>query len=412
MSFAPLGLAPGLLSALGLLGIDSPTSVQVQTILAIAEGRDILVTAKTGSGKSLAYLLPLLNAKVANRESQRFSVLVVVPTRELVAQLGELFRQLTAQLPHIKLVELVGGGSINPQLMRLRGGADFIIATPGRLLDVIGHNALDLSTIGALVLDEADRLLDTGFQDATNEILDQLPSCQRLLLSATFSKKVNAKAKWLLNKPLTLDLTEAVTEIVQRTIRVDVEKRGELLEYLLKDLQSFPVLIFASDRKGAERLTVKMEKRGFNAKTLHGKLSMAQRGGVMAQLKAGTLDILVATDLAARGIDIPSLPLVINYDLPRSTELYTHRIGRTGRAGEAGQAISFVDINADAHFSLIEKRLGIQLDREQVDGFAPVNTLERPNLTDGNGGIKGKRMSKKDKLRAAAINNEPSDPQL
>lgn len=408
MSFASFGLAPGLLSALGSLGIDSPTSVQVQAIPAIAEGRDILVTAKTGSGKSLAYALPLLNARVTKRESQRTCVLVVVPTRELVAQLGELFRNLTVQLPPIKLVELAGGGSINPQLMRLRGGADLIIATPGRLLDVIGHNALDLSAISTVVLDEADRLLDTGFQDETNEILDQLPACQRLLLSATFSKKVNAKAKWLLRHPFTLDLTEVVAEIAQRAIQVDNEQRSKLLGYLLKDLQSYPALIFAADRKGAERLTLELSKKGFNSKTLHGKLSMAQRGSVIARLKDGTLDVLVATDLAARGIDIPSLPLVINYDLPRSTELYTHRIGRTGRAGVTGVAISFVDINAEAHFSLIEKRLGIQVGRETVEGFLPINTLDRPTLTDGSGGIKGKRMSKKDKLRAAADNNKPS----
>lgn len=408
MSFASFDLAPGLLSALGSLEIDSPTTVQVQAIPAIAEGRDILVTAKTGSGKSLAYALPLLNARVLRQESRSDCVLVVVPTRELVTQLGQLFRHFTAQLPYIKLVELLGGGSINPQLMSLRGGADFIIATPGRLLDVIGHNALDLSTISTVVLDEADRLLDAGFQDETNEILDQLPVCQRLLLSATFSKKVNAKAKWLLKHPLTVDLSEAVAEIAQRAIQVDNERRSALLEYLLKDLQSYPALIFTADRKGAERLTLELGKKKFNTKILHGKLSMAQRGGVMAGLKEGTLDVLVATDLAARGIDIPSLPLVINYDLPRSTELYTHRIGRTGRAGVAGLAISFVDINAEAHFALIEKRLGILLDRETVDGFLPVNTLDRPILTDGSGGIKGKRMSKKDKLRAAAANDKPS----
>jgi ATP-dependent RNA helicase RhlE len=411
MSFASFGLASGLVSALGSLGIDSPTSVQAQAIPAIAEGRDIIVTAKTGSGKSLAYALPLLNARADTTGSRRSCVLVVVPTRELVIQLGELFQQLTEQLPPIKFVELVGGGSINPQLMRLRGGADFIFATPGRLLDVIGHNVLDLSAITTVVLDEADRLLDTGFQDQTNEILDQLPQCQRLLLSATFSKKVNAKAKWLLKNPLTLDLTEAVAEIVQRAIQVDSEQRSALLVYLLKDLQSHPALIFAADRKGAERLTLELSKKGFNAKTLHGKLSMAQRGGVMAKLKDGTLGVLVATDLAARGIDIPSLPLVINYDLPRSTELYTHRIGRTGRAGEAGLAISFVDINAEAHFALIEKRLGNVLDRETIEGFLPINVLERPTLTDGAGGIKGKRMSKKDKLRAAAENNKPSTSQ-
>jgi len=409
MSFASYGLEPTLVAVLTSLGINSPTTVQQQIIPAIFEGRDVMVTAKTGSGKSLAYALPLLNARSSKRDAEPSCVLVVVPTRELVSQIGELFRQLSLHLPSIKLVELAGGGSINPQLMHLRGGADIVLATPGRLLDVIAHNALDLNVISTVVLDEADRLLDTGFRDETNEILDQLPRCQRLLLSATFSKKVNAKAKWLLDKPVILNLTEAVAEIVQRAIQVDEERRSALLEYLLHSLQSYPALIFTADRKSAERLTLELDKKGFKSKALHGKLSMAQRVGVLTQLRQGTLGVLVATDLAARGIDIPSLPLVVNYDLPRSTELYTHRIGRTGRAGVAGLAISFVDINAEAHFALIEKRLGMQLDRERVEGFLPINVLERPTLNDGNGGIKGKRMSKKDKLRAAAEHNRLLD---
>jgi len=405
MKFEDFGLAPDLMSALKSQGISSPTKVQCKLIPAIAEGRDVLATAKTGSGKSLAYALPLVNARIAQSNTQSDYVLIVVPTRELAAQLGELIRLLTSQTKRSKIVELIGGGSINPQLMMLRGGADFVIATPGRLLDVVSNNALDLSKVSTLVLDEADRLLDTGFQDETNEILDQLPTCQRVLVSATLSKKVNAKAKWLLASPLVLDLSEAVAELIHRVIQVDSDKRESLLEFLLKDMQSFPALVFAGDRQTVERLTKALSTQGFEARALYGKLSMAQRTRVMNQLRDSSLEVLVATDLVARGIDIPRLPLVINYDLPRSPEIYTHRVGRSGRAGESGLAISFVDINDESHFSLLEKRLGIKLGRETVNGFAPVNVLKRQNLTDGSGGIKGKRMSKKDKLRATAGKN-------
>lgn len=405
MKFADFALAPNLMSALKTLGIGSPTKVQCELIPAICEGRDVLATAKTGSGKSLAFALPLVNARVAQSNTQSDYVLIVVPTRELVAQLGELIRVLTSQCKQSKIVELTGGGSINPQLMNLRGGADFVIATPGRLLDVIASNALDLSKVSTLVLDEADRLLDTGFQDETNEILDQMSKCQRILLSATMSKKVNAKAKWFLTSPLVLDLSEAVAELSHRVMQVDHDKRESLLTFLLKDLQSFPALVFARDRQTVENLTKALSEQGFVVRALYGKLSMAQRTRVMNQLRDNRLEVLVATDLVARGIDIPSLPLVINYDLPRSPEIYTHRVGRSGRAGESGLAISFVDINDESHFSLIENRLGVELGREIVDGFAPVNVLKRQTLTDGSGGIKGKRMSKKDKLRAAAGKN-------
>ncbi|MFK7854733.1 MAG: DEAD/DEAH box helicase [Granulosicoccus sp.] len=405
MKFADFGLSPDLISVLKSQGISSPTKIQCKLIPTIAEGRDVLATAKTGSGKSLAYALPLVNSRIARLKTPSDYVLIVVPTRELVAQLGGLIRLLTSQTKHTKIVELTGGGSINPQLMNLRGGADFVIATPGRLLDVVSKNALDLSKVSTLVLDEADRLLDTGFQDETNEILDQLPNCQRLLLSATLSKKVNAKAKWLLTSPLVLDLSETVAELIHRVIQVDRDKRELLLAFMLKDLHSFPALVFAGDRQTVEQLTKVLSKQGFEARALHGKLTMAQRTNVMNQLRDGRLEVLLATDLVARGIDIPRLPLVINYDLPRSPEIYTHRVGRSGRAGESGLAVSFVDINDESHFSLIEKRVGMTLGREIVDGFSPVNVLTRQSLTDGNGGIKGKRMSKKDKLRAAADKN-------
>lgn len=402
MTFQKLGFSQTILSALESLDIETPTSVQAQVIPVIAEGGDVMVTAKTGSGKSLAYALPLLERSDTAKRNQHASVLVVVPTRELVSQLAEMFLFFTRQMSSIKLVELAGGGSINPQLLALRGGADFIIATPGRLLDVVKHNGLDLHSITTLVLDEADRLLDAGFQDETNQILDQLPECQRLFFSATFSKAVNAKAKWLLKNPLILNLTEPVVEIQQRVIQVNSQQRDGLLAHLLSTLQKFPALIFVADRVSADKLVTVLEMQQFSSASLHGKLSMAQRSRVLARIKEGSVDVVVASDLAARGIDIPSLPLVINYDLPRSTELYTHRIGRTGRAGQPGLAISLVAIYEEAHLALIEKRLGLSLEREQVEGFIPTDVLEKPVANDGNGGIKGHRMSKKDKLRAAA----------
>ena len=407
MSFDKFNLADLSLAVLDALHIEKPTPVQAKSIPAIAQGRDVMVTAKTGSGKSLAYVLPLVNLKMVDPPGRNTCVLIIVPSRELVSQLATLIRRFTQSLANIKLVELAGGGSVNPQLMQLRGGADFVVATPGRLLDVVARNGLDLGRVTTLVLDEADRLLDFEFQDETNEVLEQLPPCQRLFLSATFSKSVNAKSKWLLKDPLVVNLSPVVAEIQQRAIQINMDKRIALLEHLLSTLGVPQALVFVANRNGAEKLTAALNKMGFACKVLHGRLSMTQRSGALAQLKHGDIDVLVATDLAARGIDVPSLPLVINYDLPRSTELYTHRIGRTGRAGEPGLAISFVDINSEAHFRLIEKRLDMSIEREQLPGFIPTDVLKHPTLVDGTGGIKGRRMSKKDKARAAANEQKP-----
>lgn len=407
MSFNTIDLDPELVARLDELGLREAAPVQEALFSPLSEGRDVLVAASTGSGKTLGYLLPLFNQRLRAEGQTPRCILIVVPTRELVSQLAAVIDDFIAVLQPCKVVRIAGGSSINTQLLSLRGGADILLATPGRLLDVIAHNGLDVKAIDVLILDEADRLLGDGFQDQLDELVAMFNPRQRVMVSATYTRKVRAKSGWLLKNPVVLDLEQSSPAIRHRVIQVDEQRRSELLISLLGSKLATPALIFTADRKGAERLCAELRAASLESAVLHGKLSMAQRASVLRRLQEGQLLALVATDLAARGIDVPSLPLVINHDLPRSVELYTHRMGRTARAGKAGEAISLVDINDEAHLTLIEKRLGLSIEREQVGGFEPTNEL-RPvsRLTDGNGGIKGHRMSKKDKLRAAAAQQQ------
>jgi superfamily II DNA/RNA helicase len=317
---------------------------------------------------------------------------------------SEAIVALAKDLPRPKIVALYGGVSINPQLMKLRGHADFIVATPGRLLDVLENNGFHMRDVNVLVLDEADRMLDLGFADELDAVLEQLPkACQRLMFSALMAPKTHSLAMRLLNDPVHVALSASLDDIQQRAIEVDRDKRLDLLIHLTAKGQSGRALVFCASKVEAEALARALRSRGVNASALYGGLPQETRDQVLYDLKVGAIDVLIATDLAARGIDIPDLPLVVNYDLPRSPPLYTQRIGRTGRAGQPGRAISFVDADSHAHFKLIEKRLRFSVEREQVPGFEPVD-LPNPRLLvgDNNGGIKGKRPSKKDKLRAAA----------
>jgi superfamily II DNA/RNA helicase len=301
----------------------------------------------------------------------------------------------------------VGGLSINPQLMALGGGADLLVATPGRLLDLLDHNALSLSELSVLVLDEADRLLDLGFKAELDRILALLPARrQSLLFSATFPPEVTALAAGLLREPLrieTPDTEENAAEIVQRVIEVDVPRRTQLLRHLVETEGWSGVLVFVATKYSTEHVAEKLGRAGIAAAALHGELSQGARTQALADLKAGKVKVLIATDLAARGIDIPKLPAVVNYDLPRSAVDYTHRIGRTGRAGENGVAISFVSASTHAHFCLIEKLHGLALEREQLAGYEPRETAApAPLVAPDGGGIKGRRKSKKDKIREVA----------
>jgi len=335
-----------------------------------------------------------------------------VPTRELAAQVGEVVRSLAQATPqHPKVVVASGGVSINPQMMALRGGADVLIATPGRLLDLAKQNAIQLATVRILVLDEADRLLDLGFADELSRILTLLPpSRQTLLFSATFPPEVRSLVAEMLRDPVQIAIeSDALQEnvIVQRAIQVDASRRTQLLRHLVKELGWKRVLVFVATKYAAELVAEKLYKAGLYATAFHGDLSQGARSQVLTEFKDEQWEVVITTDLASRGIDISKLPVVVNYDLPRSAIDYVHRIGRTGRAGEPGLAINFVSADALAHFALIQKRQGMNLPLETIAGFEPTDlpTPVTPQVEPGAGGIKGKRPSKKDKLRAAAAAN-------
>ena len=414
MPFVSLGLAPALVQAAAESGYAAPTAIQAAAIPAILQGRDVRGSAQTGSGKTAAFSLPLLqrlNAELAQRADgpRRVRALVLVPTRELAAQVGETMRSLAQHLPErLKIVIAFGGVSINPQMMGLRGGADIVIATPGRLLDLVEHNALKLNAVSTLVLDEADRLFDLGFAEELGRILALLPAQrQNLLFSATFPAAIQALADGMLREPAVIDVQgEPGTEpnIVQRVIEVDAIRRTQLLRHLLKQHEGEwdRVLVFVATQHAAQIVAEKLYKNGIYAVPFHGDIAQGTRTDILSQFKESRWDVVIATDLAARGIDIAQLPVVINYDLPRSPTDYIHRIGRTGRAGASGLAISFVSASTEAHFRLIEKRQGLSLPRERVEGFEPTEAAVPVTDASGTGGVKGARPSKKDKLRAAA----------
>jgi superfamily II DNA/RNA helicase len=400
-------------------GLLNATEVQARSIAPILQGQDVFVCAPTGSGKTLAYVLPLLEAAARGaahnaKGAKLAATLVLVPTRELAVQVGEVFKSLAQRLPYdVKVSVIFGGVSIQPQLRGLRGGTDIVVATPGRLLDVMAHNALPLSSVRTLVLDEADRMLDQGFADEVQAVLGQIPlPCQRLFLSATFAPAVSGWAMALLQQPVRVDLRQAhaaQADITQRAFAVDSEKRTRLLRHLMASAHWSRVLVFVATQYAAEIVADKLRKAGLRAEPLHGHLSQGKRSQVLEDFKAVRIQVVVATDLAARGIDVLQLPVVVNYDLPRSAQDYTHRIGRTGRAGESGLAISFVCPDTQPHWQLIVKRQGLSVSLETEPGFEAMTSAPTapvagaPGALDPQGGIKGKRPSKKDKLRAAAV---------
>jgi superfamily II DNA/RNA helicase len=413
MSFSTLGLSEPLLRAVAARKYAEPTSIQAAAIPAVLRGSDVWASAQTGSGKTAAFALPILQRlSTTPRERGRFvRALILAPTRELAAQIGESFRQLAANLPApLKTLVVYGGVSINPQMMALGGGADIMVATPGRLLDLIDHNAVSLSAVQVLVLDEADRLLDLGFADELARIIALLPAHrQSLFFSATFPPAVQKLAESLLHDPVRIDIAAApatAPNILQRAIEVDPPRRTQLLRHLIEENHWTRVLVFVATKYATEHVAEKLRKAGIAATALHGELSQGARTQALADFKASKVKVLLATDLAARGIDVVDLPVVVNFDLPRSAVDYTHRIGRTGRAGESGIAINFISAGTHAHFRLIEKRHHLNLSREQIEGFEPVETIET-DVPPSTGGIKGRRKSKKDKLRETAAGLAP-----
>jgi len=378
-NFTELGLIPPLLTRLTELEYQQPTPIQTQAIPSVLAGRDIMAGANTGSGKTAAFALPILQRLHADKPSSNESSqgnyvtgLILVPTRELAKQIADSIKSYALHFNGvIKTVAVFGGVSANTQMLALRGGSDILVATPGRLLDLISSNAIKLDRVKTLVLDEADRMLSLGFTEELSELLALLPKeKQTLLFSATFPEKVEALTEELLNDPVKVQLQSADSStLVQRVFTVNKGGKTALLAHLIKQHEWRQVLVFVNAKNNCHHLAKKLAKRGITADVFHGDKSQGARNRVLNGFKAGDIKVLIATDLAARGIDIEKLPVVINFDLPRSPFDYMHRIGRSGRAGEVGLALSLIDYEDYHHFKIIEKKNKIWLEREQVEGF-------------------------------------------
>lgn len=375
MPFSTLGLSQPLLDALSQQQYAQPYPIQQEAIPAIIGKRDILGIAKTGSGKTASYVLPILHnlqgtTIVHNRHA---SVLVLVPTRELALQVAEVFQLFGEKLPQrVKVVAVFGGVSINPQMQALQG-AHVVVATPGRLLDLVESNAVHLTSIACLVLDEADKMLNLGFKDEMDRIFGMLPARrQNLLFSATLSKNVEGINRVLLKNPLIINIQpeeESIDLIEQSAYFVPDEKKGPLLRHLIITKELKQVLVFASSAFKCDSIVEKLRKNGIDAAAIHSQKSQNSRIDSLTKFKAGKMTVLVATDLLSRGIDIDCLPTVINYELPRSPKDFVHRIGRTGRAESSGHAISFISPEEEHHFKIIQKKMGKWVDRVDISSF-------------------------------------------
>ena len=390
MKFTDLGLAPSLLKAIQEKGYTEPSPIQAKAIPQILKGKDVLASAQTGTGKTAGFTLPLLQllTKQSTGRHRKVRALVLTPTRELAAQIYDNVREYSTHID-IRSTVIFGGVNQNPQIATLRNGVDVLIATPGRLLDLHNQNVLSLKHVEILVLDEADRMLDMGFQRDINKIMGYLPKKrQNLLFSATFSKEIKALAQGILNHPVLVEATpenSTVDAIIQRVFRVDKARKSELIIQLIKEGNWTQVLVFTRTKHGANNLTKKLIKADISAAAIHGNKSQGARTKALAGFKDGSVEVLVATDIAARGLDIPLLPHVVNFELPNIPEDYVHRIGRTGRAGAKGEAISLVCIDEKTYLRDIEKLVGIRIPSEAKPGFEPdPNIKPEPVKKKGN----------------------------
>lgn len=376
MSFAALGLADALVRAVTEQGYSEPTPIQSQAIPVVLAGGDLMAGAQTGTGKTAGFTLPILQRLISTPTPpgrKKIRVLVLVPTRELAAQVEESVRVYGKHTAISSLV-VFGGVSINPQISALRRGVDILVATPGRLLDHIGQKTVDLSNVETLILDEADRMLDMGFIRDIKKILVLLPKKrQNLLFSATFPDEIKELADGMLNNPLLIEVARCtITEdlIQQQVYTVDRELKRALLTHLIQKNKWGQVLVFTRTKHGANRLAEQLDKEGITALAIHGNKSQGARTRALAEFKSGELQVLVATDIAARGIDINELPHVVNYELPNVPEDYVHRIGRTGRAGSEGQAVSLVCVDELKLLADIERQMKRQIPTSTFEGFA------------------------------------------
>jgi len=392
-----MGLSEPLLKAVKEQGYTTPTPIQLQAIPTVIEGKDVLAAAQTGTGKTAGFTLPLLerlshtNPKM---QKKQIRVLVLTPTRELAAQVAESIETYGKYVPYTSTV-IFGGVGINPQLATLRKGVDIVIATPGRLLDIAGQKGIDFSALECLVLDEADRMLDMGFIHDIKKLMKLMPQKkQTLLFSATFSNDIKKLASGLLKDPVLVEVARensTADQISQVVHYVDKSRKRELLSQLIKTKDWKQVLVFTRTKHGANKLTKQLEEHGISASAIHGNKSQGARTKALASFKSNEIRVLVATDIAARGIDIDQLPHVVNYELPNVPEDYVHRIGRTGRAGQNGEAVSLVCIDEHKLLFDIEKFIKSDIKKVHIEAFTPDPSIKAEPIQNGRGG--GKRQS-------------------
>lgn len=396
MSFDSLGLSADILRAVEEQGYREPTPIQRQAIPVVLAGRDLMASAQTGTGKTAGFTLPLLQLLSSSEPHAKgrrpVRALILTPTRELAAQVGENVRDYSKYL-NIRSLVVFGGVSINPQMLKLRGGVDVLVATPGRLLDLEHQNAVDLSKIEVLVLDEADRMLDMGFIHDIRRVLAKLPAKrQNLLFSATFSDEIKSLAEKLLTNPEQVEVARRNTaseQVTQHVHFVDKKRKRELLSFLIGRDNWQQVLVFTRTKHGANHLAEQLNKDGITAAAIHGNKSQGARTRALSDFKDGGIRVLVATDIAARGLDIEELPHVVNYELPNVPEDYVHRIGRTGRAAATGEALSLVCVDEHKLLRDIERVLKREIPRIAIDGYEPDPSIKAEPIQNGRGSGSG-----------------------
>jgi len=404
MPFSHFDLSSAIKHKVKLKGFTKPTPIQEKVIPLVLEKKDVMAKAQTGSGKSASFILPIVNM-LANDEREgkaKIRALILTPTRELTAQVAEDLNYFAPN--RMKVVSVIGGEQLGAQMSAIQKGCDIVVATSGRLLEIIRKGQINLSKVEFFVLDEADKMLDLGFAEELGLLLKSMPQKrQNLLFSATYPQKVLNYASSITSNAIEVsieDETPTVQSIAQRVIEVNSENRGPLLRHLIETEKFEQTLVFMASKRAAHNIATKFRKYGFKAEAFHSDLCQDERNFTLQLFRDNKVKVLFATDIAARGLDIDGIACVINFDLPRSPNDYVHRIGRTGRAGRSGMAISFIGHEDQDHFKLIEKRAKIKLQREEIEGFELKG--EAPKKVKGPAPVKGKGKSKKDKLRQKA----------
>ncbi|CAI6149863.1 MAG: ATP-dependent RNA helicase RhlE [uncultured Sulfurimonas sp.] len=404
MTFNKLELSREILQILEEKNFKTPTPVQENVIPLVLQGKDVIAQAQTGSGKSASFVLPVLQLWSQTRDNAKkgkIKVLVLTPTRELTLQIASTFNEFSKYLGKTpQVVSLIGGEKIGEQLFEVQKGCDILVATSGRFLDVLRKKQMNLSHLNYLILDEADKMLNLDFSEELDLVLESIPKKrQNLLFSATYPEKMLNIISKIVTNPVEVKIqeTQTVETINQRVIQVNRENRGPLLRHLLTQNKWKLILVFMANKRATDNIAEKFRKHGIKAASFNADLEQDIRNETLAAFKEAKVNVLFATDIAARGLDIDNIDCVINYDLPRSPADYIHRIGRTARAGKSGTAISFIDHETQAHFKLIEKRSEIALPRETIEGFELQG--DAPEKVKGPAPVKGKGKSKKDKLR-------------